>query len=337
MVCAPFLALRVLRQLINDEGPHFPRAQAVLSNNIYVDDVLFGGDNAEDLRQTRDELVTLLLRGGFELRKWASNHPLLLSDIDAADHGLACSKPLAADESVKIVGLRCNPTNDGFQFIVSLPNSAPTRKRTILSTIAKLFDPLGWVTPVIVTAKIFMQHLWRASLGWDDELPSPIRNKWERIYSKLSYLNGLKILRWAGLSPDTVHAELHGFADASNSAYAAVVYLKVIPTSGCVSITLLASKSHVAQRQGAQRQGAQRPAVGALRCKSVDAPNRIRSQVLAFGYTEMFLLARLFSRPWLGLINIHRDGKLSLQTGSPIFSTIAGRQMAPRRDSRQPR
>ncbi|RLU16090.1 hypothetical protein DMN91_011848 [Ooceraea biroi] len=64
------------------------------SDKTYVDDVLFGGDDLPSVRQMRDQLVSLLRRGGFELRKWASNSRNLLSDIDPANHGLACTKTL---------------------------------------------------------------------------------------------------------------------------------------------------------------------------------------------------------------------------------------------------
>lgn len=104
MTCAPFLALRVLRRLTEDEGSHYPLAVPVLLNHAYVDDLLFGGHDIAELRHIRNQLIGLLRCGGFQLRKWASNHSLL-TDIDPADHGLACSKSLAPDESVKVLGI----------------------------------------------------------------------------------------------------------------------------------------------------------------------------------------------------------------------------------------
>lgn len=66
---APFLVLRVLKQLVLDEGHNFPLAIPILKDQIYVDDVLFGGSDVNHLRQTREQLKTLLNRGGFELGK----------------------------------------------------------------------------------------------------------------------------------------------------------------------------------------------------------------------------------------------------------------------------
>ncbi|XP_070162567.1 uncharacterized protein [Polyergus mexicanus] len=246
MACAPFLALRVLKQLVRDEGQQFPLAVSILRDNIYVDDLLFGADDTIRIRQARDQLNSMLKRGGFVLRKWASNSPSLLEDIDRADHGLATKKPLAEDEQIKILGIGWNPTNDTFEFRVSLTDNVPETKRKILSAIAKFYDPLGWVTPVTITAKIFMQQLWRLKIDWDDVISEPHITKWIEIYSRLSHLSNSRITRWVGLGSDTNHAEIHGFADASTYAYAACVYLKTISSAGNITTTLLVGKSKVA-------------------------------------------------------------------------------------------
>ncbi|XP_076301748.1 uncharacterized protein LOC143219755 [Lasioglossum baleicum] len=70
MTCAPFLALRVLQQLLKDEGKRFPLAVPVLQSHIYVDDVLYGGNDLSAIRQSRDQLVHLLQCGQMKLRKW---------------------------------------------------------------------------------------------------------------------------------------------------------------------------------------------------------------------------------------------------------------------------
>ena len=64
MSCAPYLALRVLKQLAEDEGRKYPRAAAVLRRSMYVDDILTGADDIFSARQVRDELINLLKAGG---------------------------------------------------------------------------------------------------------------------------------------------------------------------------------------------------------------------------------------------------------------------------------
>ena len=177
MSCAPFLALRVLKQLVDDEGHRFPLSVSILRENIYIDDILFGADNAEFIRQARDQVIAILKCGGFDLRKWASNSPALLADLDPATLSSAGKKPFSPDEQIKVLGIGWNPTTDIFEFSVSLSNPVPSSKRTLLSAIAKLYDPLGWVTPVVITAKIFMRQLWRQKLDWDDTLPTTLLSR----------------------------------------------------------------------------------------------------------------------------------------------------------------
>ncbi|XP_011880820.1 PREDICTED: uncharacterized protein LOC105569200 [Vollenhovia emeryi] len=244
--CAPFLALRVLKQLVDDEGRDFPLAVNVLHDQIYVDDVLFGDSDPHRLRLIRDQLRELLQCGGFELRKWASNTPSLLSDISPDNHGLACQKTLQPDKNLKVLGIGWSSASDVFRYTVSLPPVVPRSKRLILSTIAKLFDPLGWVTPVTIKAKIFLQYLWRLKLNWDDELPTEHVPKWTAIYSQLTALNKLDLPRWMGTDAHASQYEIHGFLDASSAAYAAVVYLKTISDSDQTMISLVMGKSKVA-------------------------------------------------------------------------------------------
>lgn len=86
---APFLALRVIKQIATDEGQSFPRAVSVLEHQTYVDDCIFGADDAKVAIETRNQTIKLLSRGGFRLRKWASNDNTLLTDIDPSNHSLA--------------------------------------------------------------------------------------------------------------------------------------------------------------------------------------------------------------------------------------------------------
>jgi len=229
---------------IKDEGGAFPLAVSVLEDHIYVDDVLFGV--VPLLRQTRNQVCALLQQGQFNLRKWSSNTPQLLNDIDTENHGLACSKALQTDEHVKVLGISWSPSLDVFQFRVEFPAPPPNTKRSILSIVAKMFDPLGWSTPVTIVAKIFLQKLWQLKLDWDDQLPSAFVDEWKDIQFSLTHLNNVQLDRWIQRGADAVNCELHGFSDASTSAYAAAIYIRVISLTGQITSMLLISKSKVA-------------------------------------------------------------------------------------------
>ncbi|XP_051167305.1 uncharacterized protein LOC127285366 [Leptopilina boulardi] len=240
----PYLALRVLKQLVIDEGLAFPLASYVLKNNIYIDDAMFGGSSKREAKESRDEFIALLRKGHFTPRKWSSNCPQLLSDIDPSDHGLAWSSPLNA--LLKKTRLEWNPTYDQFQFTVKSIELEVITKRTILSVLAKLYDPVGWLSPIIITGKIIMQNLWRNQCSWDDNLDIETVSTWTDYVNSLNDINELTIPRWLQLHPDNLEVQIHGFADASEVAYGAVLYLRVTLSSHEVITQIITSKTKVA-------------------------------------------------------------------------------------------
>ncbi|XP_011884042.1 PREDICTED: uncharacterized protein LOC105571179 [Vollenhovia emeryi] len=157
---APYLAMRVVNQLALDDGSSFPLARDIIQNSLYVDDVLFGADNIQSLRESRDQLTKLMTRGGFHLRKWAANLKELLEDIPPGEHELAIEHPFDKDNTLKVLGLTWIPNEDAFRFHIEPPSLGVNTKRSVLSFIARFFDPLGWASPVTITAKILIQELW---------------------------------------------------------------------------------------------------------------------------------------------------------------------------------
>lgn len=101
-----------------------------------------------------------------------------------------------------------------------------TTKRTVLSAIARLYDPVGWLSPIVIIAKILMQDLWRYNLQWDDPLPEELETRWARFTSCLSVIPEIRMARWMGTGPKSP-IEIHGFSDASKYAYAAAVYIRI--------------------------------------------------------------------------------------------------------------
>lgn len=245
LAAAPYLAMRVLRQLAVDEGSDFPKAVPIFEDSIYVDDTLFGADELEELSEIRRQLVALLKRGGFRLRKWAANDSESLTDIpedqcESGDH------LLAGDETLKILGLSWSSREDFFRFVLTPYEQATHTKRSVLAFIAKLYDPLGWASPVIVSAKILMQELWLSQNDWDTPIPVEFERKWIDYCNDLMYLSEIRNPRWTGRHRDNIGIELHGFADASNRAYAAIVYMRVLHSLTDVQISIIAAKTRVA-------------------------------------------------------------------------------------------
>lgn len=109
----------------------------------------------------------------------------------------------------------------------------------------QIFDPLGLIAPIVVSAKIFLQDLWKLKLSWDESLPQNITSRWMEFRNKLSILHELKVDRHVMLD-NAVSIHLHAFADGSEKAYGASLYIRLIDRSGTVKVALLCAKSRVA-------------------------------------------------------------------------------------------
>ncbi|GFU00880.1 integrase catalytic domain-containing protein [Trichonephila clavipes] len=128
---------------------------------------------------------------------------------------------------------------------IQIEHQRPTSftKRRVLSTIARIFDPLGLLGPIITWAKIFMQRLWLLELGWSDELPFKEEKEWRRFIDSLEADN-IAIGRCIVIHREE-SIELHAFSDASEKAYGSSIYLKSISALGEVKVCLVTSKSQV--------------------------------------------------------------------------------------------
>ncbi|XP_011705735.1 PREDICTED: uncharacterized protein LOC105460935 [Wasmannia auropunctata] len=243
--CAPYLAIRTLLQLADDEQTRFPRASEMLRCSTYVDDVLAGADSLDEARERQTELRHLLTAGGFNLRKWASNCAELLRDIAEKDRESLRTLRNRDELAAAMLGVRWAPKVDAFSFVLDPPVQARITKR-IFSGVARIFDPLGWLSPVTIGAKIMLQELWLLGADWDQEVAPDIRVRWERFCEELSAISAISIPRWLGWSAASERVEIHGFCNASKRAYAAVAYLRVVQGEHHVTVRLMLAKCKVA-------------------------------------------------------------------------------------------
>lgn len=244
--CAPFLATRVLKQLALDEAERFPAASTAILRNTYVDDVLSGSDNLEVALDTQAQLKAMLASAGMHLHKWCANDPALLENIDIVDQEKSSiDQADRGRATVKALGISWCPINEELSFKWKSDSQRKVCKREILSTIASTFDPLGLISPVIVQLKIFMQQLWKLQIGWDDELSPEISHEWESLNKNMNLLAQIKVPR-CFKSSSYINLQLHGFADASQQAFGACIYVRSEDGNGNFITKLVCSKTRVA-------------------------------------------------------------------------------------------
>jgi len=152
-----------MQQLAIDHGDAFPLAAEAVRQNMYVD-FLAGQNTLSSVKRKVEHLNKLLMAGGFRLHKWAANCDQILDEIDSSRRVYG-DKKLEDGPTMRALGLSWNPVQDTFVFTFqqnSGTNSA-VPKRSVLSAIA-MFDPLGWLAPGVILAKIPLQEMWTSNL-----------------------------------------------------------------------------------------------------------------------------------------------------------------------------
>jgi len=205
---ASFLAVRVMHELANMEISNFLLGSATILNDFYVDDLLTEADSKAEAIQIRNQTIELLKRGAFQLRKWSSNHLDLLKDIPHKSD----SEPvhfINYNQEIRTLGIQWNTKDDTFQYTINVADSQRIIKRTMLSILSKIFDPLGLLRPVTLSAKIIIYKgysIRRFNLG-DETIPMHIHTLWSQLLNQIHTLNNFKVRRLVMTSNSSVQIQ----------------------------------------------------------------------------------------------------------------------------------
>lgn len=240
--CSPYLAMKTLRYLAAEDSTNYPEASQIVNSRLYMDDLVHSVMDEHTAKRLSWDLIELLRPAGFNLVKWNSNAKSLLAQFPES----YCAQVNFSDDigQQKVLGLSWLSQADVFHITTSYASEKCT-KRTILSFIARLFDVLGLVSPVVLYAKLLVKELWQEKISWDASPPERIVKKFMAITEQLPLLSQLTIPRHIGVRKES-GVVIVGFCDASLNAYGRVIYLHSTDLEGNVTVELLCSKSKVA-------------------------------------------------------------------------------------------
>jgi len=234
LTCSPFLLGATLKYHLQREGT--PLALKIMSD-IYVDNVLLGANSSEQAFEIYQEAKAIFRRASMNLREWYSNSDEFLKRLPADEISLT------KDNYVKVFGLLWDKARDVINVskVDKVSADSIVTKRSVLNFIAKIFDPLGLITPVTYHGKVFLQELWKMDkLLWDCPLPENLTKEWKSICDMFQNISGLDVPRFVGRKDGGTH-QLLVFCDASLKCYATVVYLRT-DDSTTVQTELIFSK-----------------------------------------------------------------------------------------------
>ncbi|XP_063629950.1 uncharacterized protein LOC134801340 [Cydia splendana] len=195
---APYLAVKTLQRVAEEEGKHHPVAAKTIKEDFYMDDLMSGQDNTEDAVDVAKNIAIILKNGGFDLQKWSSNSTSFLKQFPPDERNSNVNMDINLDGTVRALGISWNMGEHSFQYKLELPQPPITiTKRNILAETQKLFDPLGWLAPSIIQAKMLIQQLWLHRSSWDDEVEPEIKEEWLNIRHNFENLKDVNITKMA--------------------------------------------------------------------------------------------------------------------------------------------
>lgn len=245
---APWQAVRCLKELSILYKNKYPETCKILENSFFMDDLCISVDSEQEAIKLFHELTEILGGATFELRKWSSNNINILNYIDNNNTTNSVENYVMYHDhkDFKTLGIIWDANEDILKFKINITyNKNKITKRTVLSTVSQIYDPLGLIGPAVIRAKLIIQQLWHLKLDWDIEIPKNLQEIWLELMSEINVLNQLQIKRHASIK-NSQKLELYGFCDSSEKAYGACIYLATYDSQGNKHIHLLTAKSRVA-------------------------------------------------------------------------------------------
>lgn len=242
---SPFLLQATIKRHLNQYGDTNVMTAKRLSTDLYCDDLLTSLKTEDEADSFIKETKQIFCDAKMNMRKWASNKQL------AAIEDAEPDTVLLADGEVgeqKVLGVVWSPADDSLRYhpdhLMKLSENLRPTKRNILKISARIFDPLGLLTPFTVRTKMLLKQMWMEGTGWDDPVSDDVQKRWLAWTDELKHLDQIRVPRTYD-SESMDRFELHTFCDASQEAYAAAVYIR--PAGGPPRrSTLMMSKSRLA-------------------------------------------------------------------------------------------
>jgi hypothetical protein len=244
-------AERGLRQTAELQKDKYPRINAIIQKDIYVDDCLSGESTWDEARETTDNLKLVLNRGGFCLKG------LTFSGSDPPSN-------LSSDgKTVNVAGMKWFSKEDKIALNIEELNfekrkrgKKPTTNRGIIpeeftrrdcvGKVAEVFDLLGKVTPITAGMKLDLRELTRRKLDWDDKIPIELKSIWKNNFEMMKEIGKIKFNR-AVVPKDAINLNVETIdtADASQSLVCAAIYARFKRRNGEYSCQLVFSRSKI--------------------------------------------------------------------------------------------
>ncbi|UYV72420.1 hypothetical protein LAZ67_9003051 [Cordylochernes scorpioides] len=241
VTCSPYLLGAVILHHLKGVSSEFGALPQKLMECLYMDNCVTSVDTEAELVDLVEKSTEIFAKAKMDLRMWQFGPIHRVKEVYSR---LPPSVDIERSEEASVLGMKWNLLEDTLNVTPKfgvIINSLS--KRDLLSHTQQIFDPIGFLVPVLLPAKLLIQQAWTVKTDWDEPLPSTIQENFMKWYSELDTLADIKIPRRVGHGI-RAHWSIHIFCDASQSAYAAAAFLRCPENKG-VSVQLLMAKSRL--------------------------------------------------------------------------------------------
>ena len=288
-----FVARRALKQTGIDNKDSFDaKVVEVLEDSFYVDDCLASFADETTAIDMAQNLVDLCSKGGFKLRKFDSSSKRVLDSLKDDQKG---SNNVSSGGTTHLLGMKWDRDNDSFKFSVQDEMFEKPTRRNILSYLARIYDPLGIISPILLDVKNILQHCCKEKMGWDDEINSELSEEIRQWASKLGEVEKISVSRC--IKPSNFGSikstQLHTLCDAAEKGYCAVSYIRLTNENDEVHVAFLMGKCRVApvKRQTLPRLELAAAALGAKLCNMISTELKLNIDESYFWCDSKIVLA----------------------------------------------
>ena len=258
------IATVAMRQTAEMSKDTHPRECDIINRDSYVDDIMSSNDDEAEVASITNGIDRVLEKGNFFIKHWVTNANLAdvaeskkLNIITSPEEKLlgiwwsleADHLSLKAKVDFTKFQLKDEPSGE---ITVSNINKAFPKfltRRMVLSQVAKLFDPLGFIVPFLLKAKILMRQSFTkdsSSNKWDEHLSPQQYQEWKQFFTEVLGITAVTFMRC--LRPEVVIGRpmLIIFSDGSQEAFGACAYIRWETRAGCFMARLILAKNRIA-------------------------------------------------------------------------------------------
>lgn len=255
---SPSVACYALKKVALDNTGEFSQeCLSTIEENFYVDDVLKSTLSETEAINLSKELKDLCKRGGFNLTKFSSSCPAVVESFKQEDRSKEMKLWTGGSDrlpSERTLGIIWDTEHDTLRLSVDVEGlkSKAWSRRGLLAAVSSLWDPLGFSAPTTIIGRRILQELTKRQTSWDENLVESDKVAWSNWLSRLEGLHDLRVKRC--IKPQNFRqisaCEIHHFVDASEMAYGAVSYIRMMDTAGRIHCSFLKGKAHLTPLKG---------------------------------------------------------------------------------------